>query len=212
MATPSPRLPFIDLPAELRLEIYSCIIPPNPSPRALYSHRGLFLSCRQIHDELQRECVKELDKPLEEIKRAWPIATFQEYRERYAPKSRIELRMPPPPTKLCQARRMVFKIPVVIPIDKSFDNWSYDREILNKCREVELKTFLDFLAQRLARSFTIRLYGVDPILGRPILADINDVFDEQRRSPNVTVRYWAEWLSRRPCDLSVGLCQPRRAD
>jgi hypothetical protein len=47
---------FLDLPAELRYQIYGYIAIPDTAP--LSSYAGLYLSCRQIRLEMDSECIK----------------------------------------------------------------------------------------------------------------------------------------------------------
>jgi len=47
---------FLDLPAELRNQVYGYIAIPHTAP--LISHIGLYLSCRQIRSEMDSECAK----------------------------------------------------------------------------------------------------------------------------------------------------------
>jgi hypothetical protein len=47
---------FLDLPAELRYQIYGYIAIPDTAP--LSSYAGLYLSCRQIRLEMESECIK----------------------------------------------------------------------------------------------------------------------------------------------------------
>ncbi|KAI4685701.1 hypothetical protein J4E81_008853 [Alternaria sp. BMP 2799] len=47
---------FLDLPAELRNQVYGYIAIPHTAP--LSSYIGLYLSCRQIRSEMDSECAK----------------------------------------------------------------------------------------------------------------------------------------------------------
>jgi len=47
---------FLDLPAELRNQVYGYIAIPHTAP--LTSYIGLYLSCRQIRSEMDSECAK----------------------------------------------------------------------------------------------------------------------------------------------------------
>ncbi|CAA9962927.1 hypothetical protein CFE70_006351 [Pyrenophora teres f. teres 0-1] len=68
-----PRHPFLALPAEIRLEIYSNMAVPRDN--SFWYYRGLYMSCSQVRNEMDHECGKILRKHLEEIKNSWP-STF----------------------------------------------------------------------------------------------------------------------------------------
>jgi hypothetical protein len=65
---PSTGFRLLDLPAELRLEIYDWVVPncflPSVCPGV---YRGLFLSCTTIHDEMEQEALRNAPRELDPI-------------------------------------------------------------------------------------------------------------------------------------------------
>jgi hypothetical protein len=59
----STHFPFLRLPGELRNQIYGYIAIPNSAP--LSSYKGLYLSCRQVKNEMDYEVVEEYQKYLQ---------------------------------------------------------------------------------------------------------------------------------------------------
>ncbi|CAE7185786.1 hypothetical protein CFE70_006352 [Pyrenophora teres f. teres 0-1] len=57
---------FLQLPSEIRLQVYSHMAIPFTTPFSAY--RGLYLSCRQIRAEMDDECGKILGEYLHTIK------------------------------------------------------------------------------------------------------------------------------------------------
>jgi hypothetical protein len=65
--------PLLDLPTELRLEIYSHIIRwvPAPTSAHLQGHQGLLLSCHQVYKEFAAEAVKATNRFLDSVQQGW---------------------------------------------------------------------------------------------------------------------------------------------
>ncbi|KAJ4377573.1 hypothetical protein N0V83_000398 [Neocucurbitaria cava] len=63
-------MPFLDLPIELRFEVYGYIAIPHSAPLSAY--RGLYQSCQQIKAEMDSECVKVFKAHLLEIAAGLP--------------------------------------------------------------------------------------------------------------------------------------------
>lgn len=61
---------FLDLPPELRLQVHGIIAIPDVAPFAEY--RGLYLSCHQVKDELDKEGPQGLFRYLDKIKDGIP--------------------------------------------------------------------------------------------------------------------------------------------
>lgn len=66
----SSRTGFQDLPAEMRLEVYSNISPPLTEHLAVAT-KGLMLSCQQVHAEMEDAIVRKMNKYLDEMKDEW---------------------------------------------------------------------------------------------------------------------------------------------
>jgi hypothetical protein len=63
MTTPTmPPLPFLRLPLELRLQVYGYIAEAVPRTAPMADYAGLYLSCRQVNQEMKSEYVK-ISKP-----------------------------------------------------------------------------------------------------------------------------------------------------
>lgn len=57
--------PFLDLPAEIRVLVYAQMAVPHKAPMSVY--HGLYLSCRQVKEEMEYECVKVMDEYTKKI-------------------------------------------------------------------------------------------------------------------------------------------------
>ncbi|KAF2826882.1 hypothetical protein CC86DRAFT_291469, partial [Ophiobolus disseminans] len=53
---------FLDLPAEIRFEIYHIINGSNDSPMS--SFKGLYLSCKQTKGEMDIECTQQIRRSI----------------------------------------------------------------------------------------------------------------------------------------------------
>ena len=64
---------FLDLPAELRLQIYEEAITSSTEPVKdhLGGYKGLILSCKVVHQEIQHEIVENMKKYLATMKEVW---------------------------------------------------------------------------------------------------------------------------------------------
>ncbi|KAF2865772.1 hypothetical protein BDV95DRAFT_623534 [Massariosphaeria phaeospora] len=60
---------FLNLPAELRLQIYGYLSIPQTGPTS--EGKGLSLSCRQIKHEMDIECTKQMNVFIRDIVREW---------------------------------------------------------------------------------------------------------------------------------------------
>ena len=69
LVPPPPRTSLLGLPVELRINIYGNISPMLDDHFGAY--KGLYLSCRQIHDELKEEAAKRMNKYLSGIQEDW---------------------------------------------------------------------------------------------------------------------------------------------
>ncbi|KAF2731909.1 hypothetical protein EJ04DRAFT_514281 [Polyplosphaeria fusca] len=67
---PRPAAPsmLLTLPLELRLHIYSYLLPT----RAYKAYRGLRMACRQTHDEIDHEIVRDIAGFTKELEASWP--------------------------------------------------------------------------------------------------------------------------------------------
>lgn len=63
-SAPEHKIGLLDLPAELRLQVYSCLATPLSSSPSGYS--GLYLSCKQIRNEMEANFVKRAPKAIKE--------------------------------------------------------------------------------------------------------------------------------------------------
>jgi hypothetical protein len=67
---------FLDLPAELRIDIYGYIIGSldgAPTSARLKEYRSFLLSCSQVHNELEAEALKVTNAFLAQVQSAWTI-------------------------------------------------------------------------------------------------------------------------------------------
>ncbi|KAF2865528.1 hypothetical protein BDV95DRAFT_612672 [Massariosphaeria phaeospora] len=64
--------PLLDLPAELRLQIYSFIAPGILLATPPSNYVGLFLSCKQIHQELEHWAIKGIQRFLKAMNENQP--------------------------------------------------------------------------------------------------------------------------------------------
>jgi hypothetical protein len=73
-------MPFLKLPTELRLQIYKIVAVPHDAPFSAYA--GLYLSCRQIKTELDKEAPTAINKHLATVSKFAPsvqIKTLQPF-------------------------------------------------------------------------------------------------------------------------------------
>jgi hypothetical protein len=63
----NPSLGMLSLPAELRVEIYTLIGPTNLS-FTYTEYKGLYLSCKIVHYEMDAECSKSFQGEIHELR------------------------------------------------------------------------------------------------------------------------------------------------
>jgi hypothetical protein len=61
-------IPFLELPAEIRNMCYSYMTPINGRPE---EYSGLFLACKQVHIEMDGECVKHMRHLIDALEAKW---------------------------------------------------------------------------------------------------------------------------------------------
>jgi hypothetical protein len=68
-------MPFLNLPTELRLNVYAQIIDrvSVPTSANMANFKGLLLSCRQIHQEFESEALKVAHRFLETVQEDWTV-------------------------------------------------------------------------------------------------------------------------------------------
>jgi hypothetical protein len=88
--------PFLLLPAEIRLQIYGIIAIPDTD--LVSSYKGLFLSCKQIKDEMEDEFTYVFGKHIQPLKSAMaaelPGSSVQLVPERFSGSYRLKITLP----------------------------------------------------------------------------------------------------------------------
>jgi hypothetical protein len=176
--------PFLLLPAEIRLQIYGIMAIPDTD--LVSSYKGLFLSCKQIKDEMEDEFTYVFGKYIQPLKSAMaaqlPGSSVQLVRERFSGSYRLEITLPstslpPGPTRDYDEYPDVLWTLVKLPLDLlSIDlTLSEDRSTLPEgLREADTMALwyayyhIDSAMYEFRRRGHIKVYGPRTHSGDPI--------------------------------------------